>query len=142
LSISRTAASNSASALLVARAAAALSNISVVVALSAGGALALGATIGLPLSTTPVTVATTSAMGTGVITAVLAVATSTCMVLGGVALPAVLALGPAAPALPVLVGAGGAWDGPGPCDPELAVLSFARCTLVLNASIFSAVLGG
>jgi len=140
--MSRTAASNSASALYAARESAALSNISVVLNLSVGGALTLGTTIGLPLSTTPVTVATASAVGTGVITAVLAAATSTCMVLGGVALPAVLVLGPAAHALPVLVGAGGAWDGLGPCVPELDARSFACCTLVLNSSITSAVSGG
>jgi len=142
MSISLTAASNAASALRVARADAALSNCSVVVALSAGGAFDLGAIFGLSLSTTLVTVATWSAMGTGDLAAVLAVATSTCVVLGGVALPAVLALGPVAPALPVLVGAGGAGGGPGPRDPELALPSFARCILVLSASIFSAVLGG
>ena len=63
LSMSRTAASNSASALHAAREAAALSNISVVLNRSVGGALTLGTTIGLPLSTTPVTVATASAWG-------------------------------------------------------------------------------
>jgi len=109
--MSHTAASKSASALYAAREAAALSNISVVLNLSAGGALTLGTTFGLPMSTTPATATTLPAAGivaAGVITVVLAAATSTCVVLGAVALPAVLVLGPAALALPVLVGAGGA----------------------------------
>ena len=139
MSISLTAASNSASALRVARADAALSNCSVVVALSVGGAFDLGAIIGLSFSTA---LSTWTAAGTGGLATVLAVATSTCVVLGGIALPAVLALGPVAPALPVLVGAGGAGGGSCLRDPELALPSFSSCTRVLSASILFLALGG